>query len=404
MTFSPALTRRGFVLGAAALYAARPAHAQAPLVLRAEKADLPLGQATLSTPAFNTLSAGPLIEIEQGKPFALKIENRLDFEFHFRPQGLRGKAVEGAIEAIKPGETRDITITPPDAGSFVYRAGSEGGLNITQTILLAGPLIVRAEQPRIADSEIILALNAFTVPGADETSGALRIVTVNGSPGLEATARPGERIRLRVVNLAQEGLGALRVPKEAQIVALDGQPCEPFPPFDGALVVGPLGRADLLIDAPNASGTKLELVDHFDPAHVLVSIAIAGDKMGDRFLAKQLPDNRGLPKEMPFQRAERFTWKPLEAPPDMSVKRGASVIVTFENNTTPHALLLEGHSARLLDAMDDGWKPWWNDSILLPPDETQRFAFVPDAPGRFALDLIPLEGNGAPTRAIIDVA
>lgn len=397
-------SRRGFIFGSAAILAARPVWAETPLVLRAEKTDVPLGQATLSAPTFNGLAAGPLIEMEQGKPFALSVENKLGFPFHFRPQGLRGKAVTGADEPIRPGEARTITIIPPDAGSFVYRAGGEGGMNVTETILLSGPLVVRAEQPRIADGEIILALNAFSVPGPDETSEPLRLVTVNGAPGMDMKARPGERLRLRVVNLAQEGLGALRVPKVAQIVALDGQPCEPFPPFDGALVLGPLGRADVLIDMPLEPGAKTELLDHFNPAHVLVSILVEGERMPERFLAKQLPDNRSLPKEIPFQRAERFTWKALETPPEMSVKRGASVVVTFENGATPHALLLEGQTARLLDALDDGWKPWWHDTILLPPDETQRFAFLPDIAGRFSLDLVPLEGNGAPTRAWIEVS
>jgi FtsP/CotA-like multicopper oxidase with cupredoxin domain len=404
MPFDAAPTRRGFVLGSTALFAVRPAWAQTPLVLRAEKAEVPLGQALLSTSVFNGSSAGPLIEIEQGKPFALSIENKLGFDFHFRPQGLRGKAVSGADDPIKPGETRAITLTPPDAGSFVYRAGREGGTNVTETILLSGPLIVHAEQPRIADSEIVLALNAFSVPGANATSEPLRLVTVNGSPDMEIKARPGERLRLRVINLAQEGLGALRVPKEAQIVALDGQPCEPFPPFDGAIVLGPLGRADVLIDMPAEPGAKIELLDHFNPAHVMVSIAVEGERMAERFLAKQLPDNRSLPKEIPLQRAERFTWKALETPPEMRVKRGASVVLTFENRTTPHALLLDGQTARLLDALDDGWKPWWQDSILLPPEETQRLAFLPDIAGRFALDLIPLEGNSAPTRAWIEVS
>jgi FtsP/CotA-like multicopper oxidase with cupredoxin domain len=401
MPFAP--TRRGFVLGSAALLGVRPAQAEAVLALRAEKTDVPFGQAVLAMPAFNGLSAGPLIEIEQGKPFSLSVENRLGFGFHFRPQGLRGKPVTGADDPIKPGETRRITITPPDAGSFVYRAASEGGLNVTETILLSGPLIVRTQQPRIADGEVILALNAFSVPGPDERSEPLRLVTVNGTPGMDMKARPGERLRLRVVNLAQEGLGALRVPKETEIVALDGQPCEPFPPYDGALVLGPLGRADILIGIPNEAGAKIELLDHFDPAHVLVSIAVEGERMGERFLAKQLPDNRSLPKEIPFQKAERFTWKALETPPEMKIKRGASVIMTFENGSTPHALLLEGQTARLLDALDDGWKPWWHDTILAPSGETQRFAFVPDIAGHFALDLIPLEGTGAPMRAVLDV-
>ena len=127
--------------------------------------------------------------------------------------------------------------------------------------------------------------------------------------------------------------------------------------------------------------------------------------MEDRYLAEQLPDNHQLPKEIPLTSAQRGVLKPDEAPnePLVKVKSGGSVVLTFENNATPHALRLEGHSARLLDTLDDGWKPWWQDTLLVHPDETARLAFVAEAPGRYAVHVIPLEGDAAPKRAWIEV-
>ena len=44
---------------------------------------------------------------------------------------------------------------------------------------------------------------------------------------------------------------------------------------------------------------------------------------------------------------------------------------------------LHGHHVRLLDALDDGWKPFWLDTILAPPQRTTRVAFVADNRGKW---------------------
>ena len=50
----------------------------------------------------------------------------------------------------------------------------------------------------------------------------------------------------------------------AYVMAVDGQPAEPFPARDGVVVLGPGNRIDLFIDAALAPGTKapfLTLID-----------------------------------------------------------------------------------------------------------------------------------------------
>lgn len=397
-------TRRGFLAGSLALLSARPSSAQGPLVLRAAEAKLPFGDALLATPAFNDLPAGPELRLRKGEPFALRLENGLDFGLRFRAQGLRGKAVTGHDTPVRPGETREIVLTPPDAGSFVYACGSENGRQAARTLFLSGALVVTADQPPVADRDLVLAVNTITVPG--ETGAVLfrRSVFVNGSSVLDLRARPGERLRLRFVNLAQDALAGLKLPAGARVVALDGQPCDPFPPLDGIGVLPPLGRADVVLDIAPGTSSPLVVGDAFE-GRDLVKITVEGERVGERFLAERLPDNPGLAKEIPFRSAARATWKvpgPV-ADPLVFVKTGASVVLTLENDATPRALLLEGQSARHLDALDDGWKPWWHDTVIAAPGETVRLAFVPTETGRFALDLVPLEGTDAPARAWVEV-
>ena len=37
---------------------------------------------------------------------------------------------------------------------------------------------------------------------------------------------------------------------------------------------------------------------------------------------------------------------------------------------------LHGHHFRLLDRLDDGWKPFWLDTLAIEPGQTQRIAFA----------------------------
>ena len=54
------------------------------------------------------------------------------------------------------------------------------------------------------------------------------------------------------------------------------------------------------------------------------------------------------------------------------------------------AVHVHGHHFRLLDRLDDGWKPFWLDTLLLPAGESDHVAFVADNPGKWRLDLQPL--------------
>ena len=60
----------------------------------------------------------------------------------------------------------------------------------------------------------------------------------------------------------------------------------------------------------------------------------------------------------------------------------------FKNTTDQaHAAHLHGHPVRLLDALDDGWKPFWLDTILcVPQARTTRIAFVADNRGKWLIE------------------
>jgi FtsP/CotA-like multicopper oxidase with cupredoxin domain len=81
-----------------------------------------------------------------------------------------------------------------------------------------------------------------------------------------------------------------------------------------------------------------------------------------------------------------------DGPPLFKVKRGRAVVLAFLNRSAfPHAMHVHGHHFRLLDNLDDGWKPFWLDTVLVPPAQTARIAFVADNPGKWMLHCHRLE-------------
>jgi FtsP/CotA-like multicopper oxidase with cupredoxin domain len=69
------------------------------------------------------------------------------------------------------------------------------------------------------------------------------------------------------------------------------------------------------------------------------------------------------------------------------VKRGTAVTLGFVNKTAfIQAMHIHGHAVRLLHDLDDGWEPYWRDSVLVPEGRTKHIAFVADNPGKWAIE------------------
>ena len=87
------------------------------------------------------------------------------------------------------------------------------------------------------------------------------------STGRLTPGHPGraihERLRLRFINGCQRNVIAVKIEgHEVRVMALDGQPAEPFPARNGALVLAPGGRADVFIDARRPPGSISAILLH----------------------------------------------------------------------------------------------------------------------------------------------
>jgi hypothetical protein len=73
--------------------------------------------------------------------------------------------------------------------------------------------------------------------------------------------------------------------------------------------------------------------------------------------------------------------------PLFRAKRGATVLLTLENRTKlPTTFRLYGHHFRWLDRLDDGWKPFVLDTMLVDAGQTERIAFRVDVAGDWLIE------------------
>jgi FtsP/CotA-like multicopper oxidase with cupredoxin domain len=92
--------------------------------------------------------------------------------------------------------------------------------------------------------------------------------------------------------------------------------------------------------------------------------------------------------------------KPLDpagAPLFAARRRRAVTLVIRNTSGRPWVMHLHGHSFRLLDRLDDGWKPYWLDTLLVG-EQTERIAFVADNPGKWLIDCRMLERRATDAR------
>ena len=118
--------------------------------------------------------------------------------------------------------------------------------------------------------------------------------------------------------------------------------------------------------------------------------------------APPLPSN-GLPARLDLQGAVRFDvalggspidWVTLAnfavtAPPAFRAKTGRTVVLALTHRADRAVVFhMHGHHFRLLDRLDDGWKPFWLDTLAVEPGQTQRVAFLAEYAGRFLLESV----------------
>jgi FtsP/CotA-like multicopper oxidase with cupredoxin domain len=351
---------------------------------------------------FNGAAPGPVVRVRRGDDVRVRFVNGLDEPAALCWHGVRAAIpMDGSAPSamVAPGASFDYRFAVPDAGTFWYRAVPRA----RQEAGLYGALIVAEPAPPPVDQDHVLV---FDSRPAGNDSG--RRCTVNGAASLDIPVRPNERLRLRFVNAsAAQVMDARIADHRVMMMALDGEPAEPFATRDGGIVLGPGNRADVFVDATLSPGSIAPIVFLIESGGLpAVRLVYGGAPLRRAPLGEPAPlPANPLPERMSLARALRVTLPiesrgaaPIEAAripqasspmrqPLFTAERGRTVVMVLENrNAGAHILHLRGHHFRLLDRLDDGWKPYWLDTIPVAGRQTVRIAFVADRSGRWLIE------------------
>jgi FtsP/CotA-like multicopper oxidase with cupredoxin domain len=391
------LTRRGLLAGTLASVATRSApHAQAPppasngRVLRAQVA------------GYDGTVPGPTLQAARGEEVSVRLINELSEPTALHWHGVRlANAMDGTPPLtqapIAPGESFNYRFTAPDAGTYWYHPPQYSPRGSY------GVLIVREAEPIDVDRDHTLILDNTRAAAADSAP-----FTVNGAENFEIRAGQNHRLRLRLLNASSDQILQLRVDGlRPFVMATDGEPAQPLAAREGRLSLGPGNRIDLFVDctlAPGASApiTLQQAGAAIIPIGRIACEAGAAGRAVPRDDPRPLPPNP-LPERMDFAGAFHLDTAIGRAgdqanveigQPLFTVGRGRTVVLGLANATSATASVhLHGHSFRLLDSLDDGWKPFWLDTLPIEPRTKPRIAFVADNPGKWSIEGLAAAGG-----------
>jgi FtsP/CotA-like multicopper oxidase with cupredoxin domain len=414
--------------------------ARTPRLLRALPGSIkPAAKGGMELPVwgFEGIAPGPELRIRRGEELFVRLANGLPQASSIHWHGVRGpNAMDGVSgltqQPVAPGDQFDYRFAPPDAGTFVYHAHPAAELAGQYHRGLSGVLVVEEENPPDVDSDLVLAIADWKLnsdgklaePLNDPTdaAGPRRIgslITVNGKAVPQSQVlRAGSRVRLRIVNLCPARIVALQFTGlEPYVIAIDGQPCEAFVPGGGTVPAGPGSRFDVIADMPRqaAGPVRISMLSWPLPGRppeaprLVYSIQSTGTPLAPRGPITGLPENPLLPKAIRLQDAKRLDltiaatpsaqarpgqfWAlngrfhdGTSVPPLFNVPRGQPVSLGFVNRSPyPQVMRLHGHAFRLLHLLDDGWDPYWLDTVIVPPGKIARLAFIADNPSKWPL-------------------
>jgi FtsP/CotA-like multicopper oxidase with cupredoxin domain len=395
---------------------------------------------------------GPLLRFKKGEEVKIRLVNKLPQPVSLNWHGVRiANPMDGVPgltqEPVAPGGTFDYRFTPPDSGLFWYRSLSE---QLARG--LYGAMIVDEAEPPFADCDIVAVIGDwrpsetghgrnFVIFCASAHAGAPCLIVTAGGNAAPANIMlpPSSRLRLRIIYAATAPVAtAVFSGVTPLVLAIDSQPCEAFEPAKNQLPLAPGARFDLMLDLPAApyADASLRLVGGSGEDQVLLVLKPAGEMRAPLPPIASLPQNTLLPAEIRLESARRFNIsidararapgtanpaagqeRPLSfklnekffegfaPPPLFSVKRGTPVALGLSNATDMvQALHVHGHAMRVLHDLDDGWEPYWRDTILIAPRKTKHVAFIADNPGKWAVDGFTAAPQDAGTASWFEVS
>ena len=406
---------------------------------------------------------GPEIRVRQGEPVRVVVRNDLSEGTTVHWHGIRLPIAMDGVPGIsqppiRPAERFTYEFTPPDAGTFWYHPHADSLQQLGRG--MAGALIVEEPHPVAVDRDVLWVLTDWRLTEEAQIASGFgngmeaamsgrvgNTVTLNGVVSNEEPVRPGERIRLRLVNSSLARIMALRFQGHRPvIIAIDGQPCDPHEPAGGRILLGPAMRIDLMLDMRGEPGRRYRVVDDFYDglSYWVTQLAYGeGPPLREHALEPPLVLPRNPLPEPNLDAAEHHVLR-LQGgmmgggammgmggmmgmrhgaswaingmsmtgdgqsgmPPTLTLERARSYVLTLRNETAWwHPMHLHGHSFRVLRRNGTPVPHrQWADTVLVPPKEAVDIAFVADNPGDWMLHCHVTDHQVSGMMAILRIA
>jgi len=382
---------------------------------------------------FNGTVPGPELRVSQGDRLRVTLVNHLPASTTIHWHGVRVSNAEDGVagvtqDAVPPRVTYSYEFVASDAGTFWYHSHQDTANQLTRGLF--GALVVEPRDGPLIDRDYPLIFHEF--PGHSIISPGLQGLAeyvrqafsgqraaVNGTSGeLHLQARPGERVRLRLIGaLEGEQFGPLMMLGEPlelvalgtcyQIVAIDGgdlnapQCIGPerlrlgigqrydlsfvMPSTGSVTIVDTRGQESVTVGSgPEPATLDLKRLPLFDPLRYgqpspdpvlghgfdVTYQVVLGEEGGIRHLQPEL--------------IHTINGKAAPMGTAYLVRQGQVVRLHIVNETEEfHTMHLHGHVLSVLDR--DGGAPRGSpihlDSLLVGPHESWDVAFVTDNPG-----------------------
>jgi FtsP/CotA-like multicopper oxidase with cupredoxin domain len=428
--------------------------------LLAAPASVDLAERTVRAWTFNGQLPGPELRLRAGQVLRVRLENRLPTATTVHWHGIaldnRMDGVPGVTQPpVEPGKGFHYEFTVPDPGTYFYHP--HVGLQVDRG--LYGPLVVEdPDEPGRYDREVVLVLDDWTLGvgptpeqflarlqqggmrhakmpgmsmvgmggmhhgtdgmttgdsrnplGADAGDVRHPLYLVNGRPPQAPAVlkgRPGERLRLRVVNAAADtafrlALGGHRL----RVTHADGFPVRPV--TGDALLIAMGERYDLLVELGDGVFPLVALAEGKQAQAFAVVRTSRGTAPGagvrpaelDRWLltAADLEADAAIDLgRRPASRThrllldgdmQRYRWtingRAHHHGPPLQVREGERVRLLFENRSPMwHPMHLHGHTFQLQRAANLRPGPR-KDTVIVRPAERVAVEFDADNPGRW---------------------
>lgn len=383
---------------------------------------------------------GPFLRVPHGGRVRVRIDNRLPVATTVHWHGVRvPNAMDGVPgvtqPAIEPGTSFTYEFVAPDPGTYWFHSHASGSEQVERG--LQGVLIVEDQDPLPWSQDVAWVVDDWRIDRRGQIDARFdtghdvmmdgrwgNVSTVNGRTDHVLEARPGERLRLRLINSANARVFALDFGAlPARAIAVDGTYAEkPFDPRGFELAPGNRLDLDLTIPA-DWRGRSIDVVDTFTGRAAPIARIVVADTAPVATPSFAAPTGTPVavdafvnaPPDLAYRLAGggmghmggawTLNGRAFPDAPDTELPRDRPAKIRFANRSRRiHPMHVHGAFFRVVARDGEpAVEPFMRDTVFVHARETVDVVLVPSLGGRWALHCHVLEHAEAGMMTVIAV-